>query len=480
MEDTKANNTEILSTQFDLDVSEDKMKVWFSCGPEFAGNENAEEKLLSKLRSQGILAKVNLEVFETAIKKSAKTGEKVNRLLLIEGRPPVQSTDGKIEWTGNFFDEGYYVDPETGRIDFHQKAEDPSVDENQLLVVVTQAINGVDGRDVYGKSLTVPKPKKIFLKPGPNVLWDEKESGYRAKCAGRVKLRGNALDVNPVHYVSNGVNPESGNIKHNGQVIVDGDVETDFKIEAAGDVEIKGLVYACEITCGGNLSARDGINGNLSKNIIVGGDIVAKYIMNSTVTCRGNIIVNSEIFHSIISTKGEVSCGNGRIMGGEIMATKGITLNEAGSKGNARTLLIAGYDKELHDKLKSNFDEISQRREINKKLEKGYRKLKANRRLLNAEQKEKMTQIQFTISENEAEIVELAEDNKKVSKNIEEISRAVIKIRNLIHPGVTLRISDKKMMVDQPLAGPIYVILDRVTKEIKLSSKLDEVEEMEK
>ncbi len=476
MEEIKNNTDQNLATGFDLDISDDKLKVWFSCSNEFVKNEFAESMLLAGLKTKGISARPNLEVFRRAIQKAAKTDASIKQIVIAEGQSPEPPVDGTIEWTGNYFEEGYYVDPESGRIDFRQKIQDPSVEMDQLLVHLTKAQNGRDGCDVFGKTIPVKQPGQVNLKPGSNVYWDEKENGYRAKCSGRVKMRRGTLDVDQVYLIKDGVGNESGNVKHNGQVIVDGDVETDFKIDATGDVEVRGLVFACDIKSGGNLTVRDGINSQPDKRIEVQGDILAKYIMNASIICSGDIMTNTEIFHSNIKTKGSVCCKAGRVLGGEIHATKGITLNEAGAKGDIKTLLVAGYDADLHAKLKHNSGQISLWKEVIKKLETGYRKLKANYRLLNSEQKENMIEIQKKIVEGEGEISKYQANNKMISQKIREISGAIITIKNMIYPGVTLRISNQYKKIDQPLVGPIYVALDKISRELKLSSHLDGIE----
>lgn len=479
MENTTEKKSDFIETEIDLKVSDDNMKVHLTCHADFSKGEVLTNKILLRLKELKITAKPDLILIEKAIKEAKETGEDIKDLLIVQGRPPVMPVDGKIEWMGNYFDEGYYVDPETKKIDYKQKIEDRCVEEGQLLVKVTTAQKGKDGRDVFGKALVVHSPKKAHIKSGPNVIWVEEESGYKSTCAGRVKLRGSTLDVDPVYRVGGGVGNESGNVKHNGQVVVDGDIETDFKVEASGDIEVRGLIYACDINCGGNLSAKDGINGNLSKKIYVKGDIVSKYIMNATIICEGNITVLTEIFNSNIETKGEVNCSGGRIIGGEILATKGIVIDEAGSKGNTETILTAGLDKELQVKLKTNADEISRLKEMMKKLDAGYRKFKANMHLLSNEQKESMTAIQYKIGEGEEEIERINKENKEIVQKIRESSNAIIKVRKIIQPGVVLRIGDTRHEVDQPLAGPIYIGQDRYTREIKMTSKLDEFESEE-
>ncbi len=476
MEKTAEQKPEFIDTEIDFKISGDNMKVFLICRGDYSKSGELTDKILKKLNDKKITGKPDLTLIGKAIEEANKTGEEIKDLLIVEGRPAVMPVDGKIEWMGNYFDKGYYIDPETQRIDYKQKLEDRSVNEGDLLVKVTPAQNGREGRDVFGKALVVSPPQKVHLKGGLNVIWLEAESGYKSTCAGRVKLRGTTLDVDPIYRIPDGVGNESGNVKHNGQVVVDGDVEADFKVEATGDIEVRGLIYASDIECGGDLSAKEGINGNLTKKIHVKGNILAKYIHNASIKCGGDIGVSTEIFNSFIEAEGEVNCSRGRIIGGEILATKGMVVDEAGSKGDTDTVLVAGVDRNLQAALKANSDEATRLKEMIKKLQVGYRKFKANLQLLSNEQKQAMIEISHKIQEGEDEVERIEKEKKAIVAKIRENSNALIKIRNIIHRGVVLRIGDARNTVDQPLAGPIYIGQDRYTREIKMTSSLDEFE----
>ena len=311
------------------------------------------------------------------------------------------------------------------------------------------------------------------LKTISNVHWDKEAGGYRADCSGRVRLSGKILDVDEILIIKNGVGTESGNLRHNGKIVIGGDVEMNFSVEATGDIEVSGVIYASDITAGGSLTARGGINGDPGRRIVTVGDIIAKYIMNSTIELSGNIITKNEIVQSTISTTGTVNCSGGRIIGGQILATKGITVGEAGSKNNTPTTLIAGVDHRLHQELKANSSEISRLKKTIKKLDEANRRLNANLHLLNHGQKEKLIEIQFKIIEGEEEITRLETVNKAINAKIQKNSHVRIEILELVHPGVVLRICDMQYAIEHTLAGPVVASLDRIKHEIVLSSELD-------
>ena len=474
MEDTKTQNDPKIGAIFELKITEDKLSVFLSCP---SVNDNAEEfaqQVLGRLDEMKIKIKPDVELFLKVLNEAKNKDKDIADYALVKGVPPIMPVHGKIEWSGHYFNEGYYIDPETKRIDFHRHLGDPNVEKDVLLAKVIYDKQGKDGRDVFGKAIIVPKAKKVFLQGGSNVIWDEKAGAFISKVAGRVVKRGHTLDVDETMFVKNGVGTESGNIQHKGSVIINGDIDSEFCIDVSGDVEVRGLIYACDIKCGGNLTSKEGINEHIAKKITVGGNILAKYIMNATIETFGKIITNREIFQSKIKSKSEVHCRQGRVLGGEIMAAKGIFVGEAGSKGNANTLLIAGIDFQLQNKLKSNDVNIKKLKAALTKLKPVHKKLSNMRNYLKADQKEKLTELEFKIYETEDGVESLEKENKEIRKEIYSNKNARIVIYDMVYPGVVLRVFDSQYIIENALAGPIVAGIDPVTGEIALSSDLNE------
>jgi len=425
----------------------------------------------------GIKAQPDLQSLKLAAEKAAKEGQEGIEFPVAAGVSPQRPQDGKIEWLGDFFSESYYIDPETHLIDFHQKTGIPAVEKDQLLVKIISPKEGQDGVDVFGKPCKAEKPKTTKIRPGSNVFWDDKENGFRAKCSGRVKLVGELLDVENIYRINGNVGADTGNIKHNGQLIIQGDIESGFKVEATGDIEVRGLVYPAEVICDGKLVVREGINENTSKLIKAKGGVVANYILNASIESDGPVAAKKEIFQSEIKTRDMVNCRDGRIAGGEVMAMKGIMVGEAGSKANVETTLIAGVDYQLHGKFKSNNEEMAKIKEYLKKLNPAAKKLKGNLRLLTDAQREIMTQITFKIAECEEQLEILENENKKLVEEIHKSKGAIIVIYNMIYPGVALRIYDAQHDTREILMGPITALYDKITSKIALTSELRDIKE---
>jgi uncharacterized protein (DUF342 family) len=109
-----------------------------------------------------------------------------------------------------------------------------------------------------------------------------------------------AVLVEPVILVQN-VNYETGHIRFDGSVVVEGSIADGFIVEAGGDIQVGNGVGKAILKAKGNILLKTGINGNGEGSITCGGDLYAKYIESCTVSCGGTVFVEEAIMHSKLS-----------------------------------------------------------------------------------------------------------------------------------------------------------------------------------
>ncbi len=455
-------------------VSEDKLMVFMSCSFESTAEQDLLlEDIYSKISRMGISNNLDEPELITAIEKARNNGEGVTDLLIIKGISPVMPQDGKLEWMKDYFAEGYYVDPDTKAIDYRQKAELLTVTEGESLVKVYQEISGENGCDVYGKLIRVQSPKKVNVRAGQNVAWDSDEGVYKAKCSGRLSFKSNLIEVLDLYSIFGDVGLETGNIKHNGDVQIKGEVISNFIVEATGNIEIGGVVGASNIICGGDLIVKGGINGNIENKIIVKGNVYSKYCNNALIECDGDIHIKVGIHHSHFYCSGKAIC-DGVVMGSVITAAKGISVAEAGSKNNTDTTLVSGVDYKLMNLIKK----LSEDRENAKKdlivHEINRKKIATIGNILNDKQKAVLDEINSDIVETKKNIDELLEEEKRNRRLINSIRDTEIEIIDTVYTETILRVQDSLFRVSNTLKGPLVASIDNTTGKIGLCSKSDE------
>src|SRR5690606_25436793 len=114
---------------------------------------------------------------------------------------------------------------------------------------------------------------------------------------GQIDFSGDKINVFATYEVKADVDISTGNISFIGNVLVRGNVLSGFKVEAGGNVEVWGVVEGATIQAGNDIILRRGMQGMGKGILISGGDIVARYIENSTIEARRDI-KSEAIMHS--------------------------------------------------------------------------------------------------------------------------------------------------------------------------------------
>ncbi|MEN6625164.1 MAG: FapA family protein [Candidatus Sumerlaeia bacterium] len=428
-----------------LVVSEDRLAVTLECDAAGFGIDSVVEKIQTQLKALKIATSVERDALE---KQLAMGG----RVIVARGVPPVPAQDSRLEWARDFFDTGFMVDPATGRIDFRRRSGEPSVQAGELLARLLPAREGKAGTDVFGKRIPVGRPSQLRVHLGPNVR-DEKADGahsYYAAAAGRVRWASEILAVDDVLAISGDVGLETGHIRHHGAVVVKGDVLAGSRIEAGGDVEIQGSVEPSDIQTGGNLRVDQGITGAKGRRIVAGGGIRARYLREAEVQAGDDILVESEIIHSNLKTSGRILMPNGRLIGGEAAAERGMDVGEAGNAMCAPTRLVIGDTSRAAREKEPDPPEKARLDEIHKELEAF--NVQQN---LSAADREKMTELQFEAWELEKAVESARQEAEQLPPPPSRPAARIV-VRGKLFPEAKICCGASKVTISEEMPGPLY------------------------
>jgi uncharacterized protein (DUF342 family) len=275
-------------------------------------------------------------------------------VLIARGEPATNGQDSEIYFffelndLHKIFIEGLVADS-FGRVDYHRVKTVQTVVKGDVIAKKTMSTPGKNGVDVHGRIIPAVPGVDKPLKLGKNVEWDEDKIRIIATNGGKPTLNNNILSVLPIHEIRGDVDFHTGNIVFEGNVIVYGNVNSGFKIDAEGDVVIMGNVDAAEINAGGKLSVKGRVFGNDKGKLVCGGDFFAKEIDHVTLICYGTVTVYEAIMHSHVTseTRVLVESGKGWIVGGTIQAREEIVAKTIGSRLGTVTDLELGAFKSL-------------------------------------------------------------------------------------------------------------------------------------
>jgi len=442
-------------------VSEDRLEVLVDCVVDVQGLDDLVQGILREVAALGIASAPSAAEVKDLLTKAVAQGPKVAALPIVRGKAPVLPIDGKVEWADDFFSMSFAIDDETGRADFRQRIDKRLVSEGQQLARVIAPQEGQAGVDVFGDPVEVRKPKPARFRIGKGVALNDAKDTASASVDGHLRWVSNRLSVDNVYRIAGSVNLSTGHIAHPGAVIIDQDIEAGAKVQADGDITVKGAVEAAEIKCGGNLTVYGGITGAEGKTIEVAGDIAARYIVEAEVQASGEVKVQREIRQSLLKTQGAISIPSGRIVGGEVTALGGIEVGEAGSESAVPTLLVAAVDFRLADAISRREKEMDERVKTAKKVREKIAPLQARVKSLSPEQREIVTDLSMQAFELEERAEVLTQEIETLRAESHQRTKPEIRIAKAVFPETTLGIGPERMSVREKTPGPARAVVDR-------------------
>ena len=193
--------------------------------------------------------------------------------LIAEGEAPGETVDDRVELKFNAGQGEQKIDDTSDRVDFRDLWEIPSVDPGTLLAKKFAGRQGKPGRKVNGEMIIPPEPVPCDIIPGKGAEITGDGLRVISKFSGRPTAKrlgkGLVIDVEPVFQKNGDVDIRSGNIRFKGDVVVHGNVCEGMIVQAAGKVNIYGMIFGAQVAAQGNIVVGKNITGS---NLVAGGN----------------------------------------------------------------------------------------------------------------------------------------------------------------------------------------------------------------
>lgn len=384
-----------------------------------------------------------------------KTSPEDDFFEIAQGKEPQYPRDAKIQY--HFPTEFLHAGKvnKDGSINFQDRGEIPYVEKNAFLAGKILPEPGAPGVDIHGQQILVRDPVDYTFSSGPGTRMSEDGTRIFAIIEGQPHLdaMGN-ISVCPEFQTKGDLGFETGDVKFDGNVIVNGTVKQGFKVKCASLTarEIQGA----EIDITGDLNVSMGIVN--TEIIKVKGSVQAKFVHNSKINAFGDLIVQKEIIDSRIYLSGACMNETGSILNSEISAKMGIRAGSIGSKSSKPSTLTVGVDEhttlllaKIDSKLSLNNAEVNELETRLKELENEYQNL----HLVISKHAYTQDRAQLELKEIEKKMGDLKSSGdmaalQKVSEAIKGIQRKARKAEEDLNNGfdrqdkITLEISQKK------------------------------------
>ena len=328
----------------------------------------------------------------------------------------------------------------------------------QVLAVKMPAEEGVPGRTVTNRIIAAKAGKDNVMRHGKGTILSEDGTELTAEINGQVVFQGGRLSVEPVYFIKGDVSLETGNIVFLGSVVVGGNVQDNFTVKAAGNIEVKGTVQKAFLEAEGDIIVRQGIVGRDEAKIeSTGGSIYTKFIQGANIVAEKDVVVAEGILHSFVDAGGKIMCNGKRakIVGGRLRAGEEVNARFIGADASTKTEVRVGINPKVHQQL-VDIDKV--KRQVEEELDKvkkdvttlTIQKTNAGGKLP-ADKEEmlgKMKAQQQKLTARQTEITMELEELRAYLGMLQQKGRVCAE--KTLFPGVDIYIKDKKYEVKDP------------------------------
>lgn len=408
--------------------------------------------LLSRL---GIVAGVDREALESAVlwvnlERKPRMGVTVAR-----GTAPTPQRPERVAPLPCFAQGFTPVDDKLLNVDWKALSPFTMVAAGEEIATVEPAMQGTPGQTVRGEPLPFAVEPVQAFSLGKNV--ERQDDRVVALAAGRLLMDSNRLQVEDVLVVAGDVDYRVGHIMFPGDVSIQGSVGDGFKVYSGGSIAIQQTMDAYDVSAKKDLFCAQGLIGKDPGQVRVGGSLKAKFVENARLAVRGDAVIPGSIIGSTLYVLGRLDMGDkGRIVGGETWATHGVRCGWIGGASHPRTLVNAGIDFVMQQKLDRANAGVMQLAEQLARLD-GV--LKARPSEAYARQREALA----------AKLAALLASVEELAKLVDIDEGATVEARLGVHPGTVISICHISVSIDQPMKKARFS-LNRAANKITLES----------
>lgn len=451
-----------------IDVAKDEMSATVTATEPASGGADVSASMIENaLRVQGVTVGIDAEKISEFVDNPVYNSPYV----VAVGIEAVNGNDAYVKYDFEpDIKKIHAKESATGQVDFKELNLIQNVAAGQRLAQKIPAERGKGGKTLFGRYLEATNGKDIKVEVGANVHFDGDGLTMISDIAGQVLLINGRVTVEPVLTLDKGVNIKTGNIKFVGSVIIKGNVDDGFDVEASGNVDVSGTVGKSRIKAGGNIVVQSGIFGREEGYVTCDKSLWAKFIQATKVEVEENIFVTDSIMNSdVVAMKNIVLNGKkAQITGGELMATEEICAKNIGSPGGTETVLRVGFDP----RAKKRLDELQEKQTgMVKELENVEMDIatlenqKQIRRTLPQEKEENLMRLKERQIDINDEMTKMSEEITQLQDRLRELkSVGKVKASGTVFSGTKIFVRDAKEELHNEIKAATFYYEDTIVK----------------
>ncbi|MBN2289796.1 MAG: DUF342 domain-containing protein [Candidatus Glassbacteria bacterium] len=443
--DEAERKIDVVPPKIEVRLSPDKLQAYLKVVSPGKPIPITEDDLRKSLEQKGVTSGI-LEKRIEEILVEKLIGQEV---IIARGKAPENGRDGYIKPLQDLKKKS----PEDcvdsrGRVDFKQMRVSNIVEVGEVIAEKVPATKGRQGFDVTGKVLSPRSGKDVDFRLTPNIgVSPENEFQLVALKNGTLKKN---FTIEEINFINSDVDYSTGNINYPQSLVITGDVKSGFAVHCGENVEVRGCVEDAEVIADGDVIVKQGFLGD-SKGLIKGKNVTIGHVKQQSVVASEDIILGGEAIRSSLRAGGFIRMlgVRGIVLGGELIAEKGIEVMNAGNVRNIKTRLRVGYNKEIEN-LEGRIGKLVQSKA---KIETVLRIFKAAGKVKELSPEKKSTMNRLV--ETERKILEEMEKLERTKLDTVEAllarEKPYIKVVQGIFPNVTVCIGHLKKLITQEM-----------------------------
>jgi uncharacterized protein (DUF342 family) len=419
--------TKGLEGGFKIEVSEDRLTATVVIA---AGASVSAAQIIPALREMKLAAFDDGAIIEAL---EARKAEAIS-IVAAKGKPAVDEQPRRIEYRVPVADE--------------INCTIAKLEAGKVVATLSASVPGTDGVDVFGLPIAHKKGEMCTIGRNLSLAKDE----ITATAGGNFRLCKNTLSVEPLLELRDDRNPAP--VQFDGDVLVKGSLGEGRILEISGSLTVGGAIEAVQLKTGGAVNVKGGVIGKTKGHYLIGGDLRCRFISGGLLVASSNVYVQSEVIHSHIVCSGRLTVSRGAISGGDIAAIGGISCSVLGHPNGAPTVVEAGSGRAFRTHAASIAKQIEANRKRIEDVRAKIEPLMRRPKLLNAQQKERATELLYEAGELEERTIQMAKDLEDQRSRVSADECPEILVSDVAHPGVTVRLGITQTVISMALKGP--------------------------
>jgi uncharacterized protein (DUF342 family) len=422
------------------------------------------DRLRELLSEAGIRAGVDPEALAMIVELLSGGVQRVGPLQVAAGSPPSDGQDGYLQFhVTPSSQRARYTTDESGKIDYHQTNLIENAHAGQAIAELHPPGRGEPGESIFGEPIPPSAGSPLSLRLGSHVRFDEYGVRCIAEIDGRVIWENDTLSMSDEFEVDGDIDLSVGDIDFVGHVTVHGQVLDEFFVAGRKGVRIQGVVGAASVESDGDIELPGGIAGKDRGRIrTTAGAITARYLNSVRVESAGDIGVRKEILHSSVRTRGRLAIPDGSIIGGEVIALRGVEAHTIGSPLGVNTRITTGVDFQAADRISAVADEGRKLEDRIDRLVDALGPLGTNHALLHQLSTEGRGLVRDVLQELrtlDARRAEVEREREQLGSDRPPGAIMQINVLRQIHPGTVIYLGETVARISQALTGPLSLLL---------------------